>query len=136
MLTVDLPLEESLKALIQKIEQDTLNMIVKGVDVRGQTYHAIKSSEIVGQVREEELPGGLAELGADHLLVLLVENNKGEDFKAGGTINIHVYSPKQSFEGYSDLYMNEDGVRVAFLWNGSLLKEVWGTSTKLRDNNG
>ena len=75
---------------------------------------------------EEELPGGLAELGADHLLVLLVENNKGEDFKAGGTINIHVYSPKQSFEGYSDLYMNEDGVRVAFLWNGSLFEGSMG----------
>lgn len=112
MLTVDLPLEESLKALIQKIEQDTLNMIVKGVDVRGQTYHAIKSGEIAGQVQEEELPGALTELGADHLLVLLVEKNKGEDFKAGGTINIHVYSPKHSFEGYSDLYLNEDGVRV------------------------
>ncbi|HDR9189374.1 TPA: hypothetical protein QDB51_003464 [Burkholderia vietnamiensis] len=125
MLTVDLPLEENLKALIQKIEQDTLNMIVKGVDVRGQTHHAIKSGEIVGHVQEEELPGALAELGADHLLVLLVENNKGEDFKAGGTINIHVYSPKRSFEGYSDLYLNEDGVRVTSpmewqFWEGSM----------------
>ena len=101
-----------MKALIQKIEQDTLNMIVKGVDVRGQTYHAIKSSEIVGQVREEELPGGLAELGADHLLVLLVENNKERISRREAPSTS--YSPKQSFEGYSDLYMNEDGVRVAF----------------------
>ncbi|MHA6860374.1 hypothetical protein [Ralstonia pseudosolanacearum] len=112
MLTVDLPLEEKLKNLIIKLEKDTLAQIAKGLDARGQTYYALRAGEIVSQVDEEELPGALDQLNADNLLLLLVENNKGEDFKAGGTINIHIYSPKRSFEGYADLYLDEDGVRV------------------------
>lgn len=122
MLTADLPLEENLKTLIRKMEQDTLDAIKKGVDARGQTYHAIRDGQIICQVEEEEekIPSALAELKADHLLILLVENNKGDDFKAGGTINIHIYSPKYSFEGYTDLYLNENGVRVVspMEWQG------------------
>ncbi len=120
MLTADLPLEENLKALIQKIERDSLDMIAKGADPRGQSYHAIRAGEIVSQVQEDEVSSALAELKADHLLILLVENNKGEDFKAGGTINIHIYSPKYTFEGYTDLYLNEDGARVVapMEWQG------------------
>lgn len=112
MLTADLPLEEKLKDLIAKFEEDTISNIAKGSDVRGTSYHAIRAGEIVSQVEEDDLPDALVKLGADHLLILLVENNKGEDFKAGGTINIHIYSPKHSFEGYTDLYLNEEGVRV------------------------
>ncbi|PRG71036.1 MULTISPECIES: hypothetical protein [Burkholderia] len=113
MLTTDLPLDDNLKSLIPKLQKDTLDKIAKGSDVRGATYHAIRAGEIVCQVHEDDLPAALAALDADHLLFLLVENNKGEDFKAGGTINIHIYSPKRSFEGYTDLYLNEDGARVA-----------------------
>lgn len=125
MLTNDLPLEEHVKDLINKIEQDTLASIVKGIDVRGQSYHALRAGEVISQVKEEELPDVLATLNADHLLMLMVENNKGEDFKAGGTINIHIYNPKRSFEGYTDLDFNEDGAMVAYPmewqgWEGSM----------------
>ncbi|MBR7998428.1 hypothetical protein [Burkholderia vietnamiensis] len=113
MLTTDLPIDDNLKNLITKLQKNTLDKIAKGFDVRGATYHAVRAGEIVSQVQENELPGALVALNADHLLFLLVENNKGEDFKAGGTINIHIYSPKCSFEGYTDLYLNEEGARVA-----------------------
>jgi hypothetical protein len=113
MLTADLPLEEKLKDLIAKFEEDTISNIAKGSDVRGTSYHAIRAGEIVSQVEEDNLPEALVKLSADHLLILLVENNKGENFNVGGTINIHIYSPKRSFEGYADLYLNEDGARVA-----------------------
>ncbi|PRD76159.1 hypothetical protein C6P74_24025 [Burkholderia multivorans] len=127
MLTVDLPLDTNLKELITKLEKDTLAKIATGVDVRGQTYHAIRDGQVICQVEEEEekIPSALAELKADHLLMLLVENNKGEDFKAGGTINIHIYSPKYTFEGYTDLYLNEHGARVVApmewqAWDGNI----------------
>lgn len=112
MLTADLPLEEKLKALITNIESDILTKIAKGCDVRGTSYYAIRAGEIIDQIQEEQLPEVLVQLNADHLLLLLVENNKGEDFNGGGTINIHVYSAKHSFEGYTDLYLNEEGARV------------------------
>lgn len=83
MLTADLPLEEKLKDLIAKFETDTISKIAKGSDVRGTRYHAIRAGEIVSQVEEDDLPDALVKLGADHLLILLVENNKGEDFNAG-----------------------------------------------------
>ncbi|UZF16136.1 hypothetical protein [Ralstonia pseudosolanacearum] len=125
MLTVDLPLDTNLKDLIMNIEKDTLAKIANGSDARGQTYHAIREGEIVSQVQEDELPGALEKLNADHLLILLVENNRGEDFKAGGTINIHIYSPKYTFEGYTDLYLNEHGARVVApmewqAWDGNI----------------
>ncbi|MHC6051554.1 hypothetical protein ACYT84_07250 [Ralstonia solanacearum] len=113
MLTTDLPIDDNLKNLITKLQKNTLDKIAKGFDVRGATYHAVRAGEIVSQVQENELPGALVALNAEHLLLVLVENNKGEDFKAGGTINIHIYSPKHSFEGYTDLYLNEEGVGVA-----------------------
>ncbi|WP_176025822.1 hypothetical protein [Burkholderia vietnamiensis] len=114
MLTNELPLEDKVKELIKKVEKDTLGKIVQGIDVRGQSYHALRAGEIVSQVEEEELPGALSKVQADHLLMLLVEHNRGEDFKGGGTINIHIYTPKRSFEGYTDLDRNEDGVMVAY----------------------
>ncbi|HDR9035418.1 MULTISPECIES: hypothetical protein [Burkholderia] len=125
MLTADLPLNEKLKDLIIKLENDTLDKIVKGLDVRGQSYFAIRTGEIVSQVEEDRVSEALAKLNADHLLLLLVENNKGDDFKAGGTINIHIYTPKRSFEGYTDIYLDEDGARVVDpmewqAWDGNI----------------
>lgn len=112
MKTNDLPLADHLKWFVKNLEEKTLCRINDGIEIRGETYYAFHS-DYHTTTDSEHVQSTLAQINADHLIFLIVENNKGEDFKAGGTINIHIYTPACSFEGYSDLYWSEDGARVA-----------------------
>ena len=111
MYTPDLPVFEHIKDFVGSLEQQTLNRINEGVEVRGETYYACRADYFT-TANLDYIQSTLASINATHLILLLVENNKGEDFKAGGTINIHIYTPTRSFEGYTDLYLNEEGARV------------------------
>ncbi|WP_316867396.1 hypothetical protein [Ralstonia mannitolilytica] len=112
MKTSDLPLADHLKWFVKNLEEKTLWRINDGLEVRGETHYAFRS-DYHTTTDCEHVQSTLIEINADCLIILMVENNKGEDFKAGGTINIHVYTPERSFEGYTDLCWSEEGARVA-----------------------
>ncbi len=119
MKTEDLPLEKHQKSFSEyliekalwKINDPKYVQMSEGLVPGYITYYACRG-DYHCTPEPDDVQSTLADIKATHLIVLMVENNKGNDFKGGGTINIHIYTPERSFEGYSDLYWSVEGVKV------------------------